>query len=78
MGEPFDKSIEMRVKQVLDQGKFIHKSKFKNLEISVFQMSQEYFELWFQTDTASYFRMDIVKDNLINPYLKHLKNSTLN
>ncbi len=70
--------LKDKAKFIVNEGKFVSRVEFQHLEISLYKLYGELIEIWFETSSESVMKVRYMKGNKFNPFLKHLKASTLN
>jgi hypothetical protein len=64
--------ISEQAQLILDSGIYVSKSEYKDLEISLYRVEQEFVEIWYDSLLEKVIKIEAVTGNVINPYLKHL------
>ncbi|MDQ3394139.1 MAG: hypothetical protein M3512_08515 [Bacteroidota bacterium] len=70
--------LEDIAKIIIKEGKFISKIEYSEIEISMYKLYGESVEIWFNAYREMITKIVYMKGEAINPYLKHLKLTTLN
>jgi len=63
---------------IVNEGKFVSRIEYSELEISMYKLYGESVEIWFNASKEMVVKIVYMKGEEINPYLKHLKLTTLN
>lgn len=71
-------TIDEKAKVILNQGVYVSKSEFFQLEISLYRIDNEFVELWYEPLSGRIFKIEYLKNKPVNPYLKHLVSGNLN
>ncbi len=70
--------IEDIARIIVNEGKFVSRIEYSDIEISMYKVYGESVEIWFNATRESIVKIVYMKGEAINPYLKHLKLTTLN
>lgn len=70
--------IEDIARLIVNEGKFVSRIEYTDIEISMYKVYGESVEIWFNASRESIVKIVYMKGEAINPYLKHLKLTTLN
>ena len=73
-----DLELEDKARFILNEGSFVSRVDFHNLEISLYRLYGQLVEIWFETSTEKVSQIKYLKGSKVNPYLKHLKATSLN
>lgn len=77
--QDFDNQTNIeKVKTLLVEGLFLSRSNFRDLEISIHQLDQRVFEIWFDTRADEIVRVNDMAREPYSHYIKHLRISTPN
>ncbi len=63
---------------IVNEGKFVSRIEYSELEISMYKLFGESVEIWFNASREMVVKIVYMKGEKINPFLKHLKITTLN
>jgi hypothetical protein len=66
-------SVEERALLILSDGKFVSKSMFKNVEISLFRIEDHFLEVWYEPAIEKVTKVLPLSKHDFDPYLKHLE-----
>jgi hypothetical protein len=70
--------LEDIAKIIVNEGKFVSRVEYTDMEISMYKLYGEAVEIWFDSEKQMVVKIIYMKGEVINPYLKHLKLNTLN
>lgn len=70
--------LEDIAKIIVNEGKFVSRIEYSELEISMYKLYGESIEIWFNSSDKNIMKIVYMKGVEINPYLKHLNITTLN
>lgn len=70
--------LEEAAKYIVNEGVYISKAEFYQLEISLYRINGEPVEIWFEPVQESITKISYLRGNQFNPYLKHLNTKNLN
>ncbi|MDQ3394140.1 MAG: hypothetical protein M3512_08520 [Bacteroidota bacterium] len=70
--------LEDIAKIIVNEGKFVSRIEYSEMEISMYRLYGESVEIWFNACKEMVVKIVYMKGLEINPYLKHLKITTLN
>lgn len=76
---PFEQlDLAERAELVLNEGNFISKSTFHQLEISLYRLGEEFVEMWYDIYNKQVVNIDAMNNRAINPFLKHIAALSIN
>ena len=58
---------------VIQKGSFVSSSEYHNLCISLYRIDNEFVEIWHNTLEDNVNKVEVLKNKMINPFLKYLK-----
>lgn len=70
--------LEEAAKFIVSEGVYISRAEFHELEISLYRINGEPVEIWFEPSQESITKINYLRGNKFNPYLKHLNTNNLN
>jgi hypothetical protein len=70
---PFEQlDLAEKAELVLNEGHYISKSTFYQLEISLYRLEDEFVEMWYDVYNKQIVNIYAMNNRVINPYLKHV------
>lgn len=70
--------LEEEAKFIVNEGVYISRVEFHQLEISLYRINGEPVEIWFEPCIESITKISYLRGNQFNPYLKHLNTNNMN
>lgn len=71
-------TLNEKAKVIIKEGVFLSKSKFHNLEITLYRVEDFFIEIWYEPTLERVFKIDNLHKKQVNPFLKHLNITSLN
>jgi hypothetical protein len=71
-------TLNEKAKVIIKEGVFLSKSKFTNLEITLYRVEDFFIEIWYEPTLERVFKIDNLHSKKVNPFLKHLNITSLN
>jgi len=71
-------TLNEKAKVIIKDGVFLSKSKYKELEITLYRINDFFIEIWYEPTLERVFKIDNLSDKKVNPFLKHLSLASLN
>lgn len=64
--------LEEQAKLIFLKGFYVKKILFFQLSISLFRINDEFVEIWYNTQSGTIRKIELLQNKEINPFVKHL------